>query len=225
MISIGVIKRGKYGNRLIDNVRKNSDFRISSVEIPPLLPEFIEEPGDFLAGLNLEKSVFSSDLVIAYTVHPDLTCEIIRLAGENGAHAVIFAGREVRVGSRSRLEKMAEKYNLHVEVHDICCAIEKCNHPVVDEFASRFGKPELEISVKDGMITNVKVVRSAPCGSTWHAASGIIGINLKDAPARAGLLVQQYPCRAVRGIKGGIHKAAQLHKEAVESAIRGIKDE
>jgi hypothetical protein len=225
MISIGVIKRGKYGNRLIDNIRKNSDLRISSVEIPPMLPDFIEEPGDFLAGLNLEKGVFSSDLVIAYTLHPDLTGEIIRLAGENGGRAVIFAGGETRVGNRSRLEKIAKKYNIHVEVHDICCDIEKCGHPVVDEFASHFGKPDLGISVKDGIITNVKVIRSSPCGSTWHAASGLVGININDAPARAGLLVQQYPCRALRGTKGGIHKAAQLHKEAVESAIRGIKDE
>ncbi len=221
MISIGVIKRGKYGNRLIDNIRKNSDFRISSVEIPTSLPEFIEEPGDFLAGLNLDKSVFSSDLIIAYTLHPDLSSGIIRLAGENGAHAVIFAGGEARVGSRTELEKMAEKYNLHVEVHNICCSIEKCGHPVVDEFASRFGKPELGISANDGMITSVKVIRSAPCGSTRHAASGLVGIKIQDAPARAGLLVQQYPCRALRGIKGGIHKAAQFHKEAVESAIRG----
>jgi hypothetical protein len=64
----------------------------------------------------------------------------------------------------------------------------------------------------------VEVLRGAPCGSTWHIAKGLVGAGIKDAPAKAGLLVQQYPCRAVRGVKGGIHKAGELHKKAVEMA-------
>jgi hypothetical protein len=51
-------------------------------------------------------------------------------------------------------------------------------------------------------------------------AKGLIGKSIDDAPAYAGLLVQHYPCRAVRGMKGGIHKAAQLHKNAVEKALK-----
>ncbi len=218
MISIGVISRGKYGLRLIENIKKNSDFKVSSIQIPEQLPDFIEAPGDFLAGLNLDKSVFSSDLVIAYTLHPDLTPEIVRLAGESGAHAVIIAGGAARAGGLSELKNLSEQYNIHVEVHEICCDIEKCGNNVVDEFASCFGMPELRITTKGGLVSNVEVLRGAPCGSTWHMAKGLSGISAKDAPAKAGLLVQQYPCRALRGIKGGIHKAAQLHKKAVKKA-------
>lgn len=89
----------------------------------------------------------------------------------------------------------------------------------MDEFASCFGRPEVKITTKGGIILNVEVVRGAPCGSTWHMAKALEGTSAKDAPAKAGLLVQQYPCRALRGIKGGIHKAAELHKEAVEKAL------
>jgi len=46
--------------------------------------------------------------------------------------------------------------------------------------------------------------------------------SIEEAPAYAGLLVQQYPCRAVRGTAGGIHKAAQLHKKAVEKHWREV---
>lgn len=219
MISIGVITRGKYGRRLIDNIKKNSDFRVSSIELPELLPDFIESPQDFIAGLNLDKSIFSNDLIIAYILHPDLTPEIVRLAGENGARAVIIAGGAARAGGLSELQKISGKYNMHIEVHEICCDIQQCGNEVVDEFASCFARPRLKITTKAGLITNVEVLHGAPCGSTWHMAKGLVGASIKDAPGKAGLLVQQYPCRAVRGIKGGIHKAGELHKKAVENAL------
>lgn len=219
MMSIGVISRGKYGKRLIENIKNNSKFKISSQEIPETLPDFIEAPGDFIAGLNLDKSVFSNDLVIAYTLHPDLTPEIVRLAGENGARAVIIAGGAARAGGLSELKNISEKYNMHIEVHEICCDMEQCGNNIVDEFASCFGMPKLRITTKGGIVSNVEVIRGAPCGSTWHMAKGLVGISTEDAPAKAGLLVQQYPCRALRGIKGGIHKAGELHKKAVEMAL------
>ncbi len=41
MISIGVIKRGKYGERLVQNIKKNSDFKVASIDIPESLTELI----------------------------------------------------------------------------------------------------------------------------------------------------------------------------------------
>jgi hypothetical protein len=218
MITISVITRGKYGHRLIENIKKKSNFKVSTIEIPEVLPDFIEAPGEFLAALNLDKSVFSSDLIIAYILHPDLTPEIVRLAEENGARAVIIAGGTARAGGLSKLQEISAKYNMHIEIHDICCDMEQCGNEVVDEFTSCFGRPELKITTKAGLITKVEVLRGAPCGSTWHMAKGLVGTTIKDAPSKAGLLVQQYPCRALRGIKGGIHKAGELHKKAVEMA-------
>lgn len=220
MISIGVVTRGKYGRRLIENIKRNSDFPVSSIELPGSLPDFIEDPGEFLASLNPDKKVLSSDLVILYTLHPDLTPEIVRLAGESGARSVIIAGGMSGAGGREELDELAGKYDMHIEVHEICCELEKSGDLIVDEFASLFGSPKVRITAKNGVISNVEVLRSAPCGSTWHMAKGLDGIKIKDASSRAGLLVQQYPCRAVRGTKGGIHKAAELHKKAVEKAQR-----
>ncbi|TRZ90794.1 MAG: hypothetical protein D4R88_03010 [Methanosarcinales archaeon] len=225
MISVGVVTRGKYGRRLIENIETNSDFSVSSIELPESLPDFIEDPKEFIKCLNLDKKALSSDLVIAYTLHPDLTPEIVRLAGENGARAVIIAGGMSRAGGQLELEELSGKYNMHIEVHEICCEIGECGDNVVDRFASCFGIPEVKISLRNGIISKIKVIRGAPCGSTQHMANGLIGKSIEDAPAYAGLLVQQYPCRAVRGTKGGIHKAAQLHKKAVEKSLREINDE
>jgi malate dehydrogenase (oxaloacetate-decarboxylating) len=220
MISIGVITRGKYGLRLIENIRNNSNFKVSSLELPESLPDFIEEPAEFVKGLDLDRSFFSNDLIITYIIHPDLTPEIARIAGENGAHAVIIAGGAAKAGGRDELLDISKKYGIHIEIHEICCDIGRSSNKTVMDFGSCFGRPQIRITTKDGIISDILVIRGAPCGSTWHMAKNLIGSKTEDAPAKGGLLVQQYPCRAIRGSKGGIHKAAKLHKEAVEKALK-----
>lgn len=222
MITIGVIIRGKYGWRLIENIRNNSNLEVSSIELPESLPDFIEAPDEFIEGLRLDKNFFSKDLIITYIMHPDLTPEIVRLAGKNGACAVIIAGGAARAGSADELLNLSKKYGIHIEIHEICCDIGLSGDNAVTEFAACFGRPEIHITTKDGLISSVKVIRGAPCGSTWHMAKGLVGTKVKDAPAKGGLLVQQYPCRAIRGTAGGIHKAAKLHKEAVEKALNEV---
>lgn len=220
MISIGVITRGKYGLRLVENIRTHSSFKVSSIEIPEALPDFIEEPAEFINGLNLGRSFFSNDLIITYIMHPDLTPELIRKAGECGAHAVIIAGSVSNAGGLDELEIISRKYGIHIEIHEICCEIGQSTNSTIREFSALFGMPQIKISTENGIISNVSVTRGAPCGSTWHMAKNLIGTKVKVAPAKGGLLIQQYPCRAMRGAKGGIHKAGKLHKEAVEKALK-----
>jgi hypothetical protein len=219
---VGVVKRGKYGERLLETIKSRTDFQVVSAEVPQQLPGFIEDPGEFVKGLSLDPKVFEADLLILYTFHPDLTPEIVRLAGAHGVKAVIIPGGIGRAGSIGELEKIAEKYNIHIEVDEICCTLEECGVPAVDEFAKRLGRPELEVETSGGRISNVKVLRGSPCGSTWHSAQGLVGKTVEEAPSLAGLLCQQYPCRAVRGTPGGIHTSGDLHKDAMERAL-GIK--
>ena len=50
-------------------------------------------------------------------------------------------------------------------------------------------------------------------------AKEIVGMPVKDAPPKAGLLIQHYPCRASRGDLGGIHESGELHKQAFIKAL------
>lgn len=213
---IGVITRGKYGKRLIETLKSKSDFDIVTAELPANLPEFIDEPGDFLNNLDLNNKVFKSDILITYSLHPDLTSEIARVAGSSGVKALIVPGGKSRA-PMDELEKYSREYGIYIEVDDICCSIKPC--PETSEFTSLFGQPVLDIETDNEKITKVDVIRGAPCGSTWHMAEKLVSTNIEDAPSYAGLLIQQYPCRAVRGNKGGIHESAELHKKAVERAL------
>jgi len=61
---VGVVKRGKYGERLLDTIKSKTDFQVVSVEVPQYLPGFIEDPEEFVQGLNwipgYSRLIFSS---------------------------------------------------------------------------------------------------------------------------------------------------------------------
>lgn len=203
----------------METILRHTDFQVVSVEVPEVLPDFIEDPEEFVKDLNLDPKIFQADLLILYTLHPDLTPEIVRMAGEMGVKAAIIPGGIGRAGSIGELERIADKYGIHIEVDEICCTLEKCGIPEVDEFAKKLGRPELEVQTKDGRISRVNVLRGSPCGATWHAAEGVVGKSVAEAPSMTGLFCQQYPCRAVRGTPGGIHTSGDLHKDAMERAL------
>jgi hypothetical protein len=106
---------------------------------------------------------------------------------------------------------------MDIEVDETCCTLEpnSFNRP----FADIFGSPVLKVKTENGKIAKVEVIKGAPCGSTWHMARELVGVPVKDAPPKAGLLIQQYPCRAIRGEMGGIHESAELHKQALITAL------
>lgn len=220
MLTIGVITRGKYGRRLLDTLAAHTKFKVTSADIPQTLPNLIDEPAPFVDKLDLDTAVLSSNLLITYSLQPDITPEIVRRAARSGSKAVIIPGSWSNAGDPRELERISEQYGTRILVEDICCEIGDDADPIVNEFASVLGRPLLDVQVVDGRVSDVKVIRGAPCGSTWWMAEQLKGMPVSEAPARAGLLVQQYPCRAVRGTLGGIHRSAELHKQAVEDAIR-----
>jgi len=216
MTVIGVITRGKYGHRLVDVVKEHSDFSVVTVDLPEFVPIFIEEPDEFLENLNFDLRVFSADLVVTYSLHPDLTSAIAKLAAEAGVRSLIIPGGSSRA-SVPELKQISEASGMDIEVDETCCTLEpnSFNRP----FADIFGSPVLKVKTENGKIAKVEVIKGAPCGSTWHMAKELVGVPVKDAPPKAGLLIQQYPCRAIRGEMGGIHESAELHKQALIKAL------
>lgn len=220
MTNIGVICRGKYGTRLVETILSKTNFEVVSTSVPEHLPNFIDEPEEYLDTLNLNADVFFADVVITYSLHPDLTPKIIEKAGKAGVKVLIVPGGASKTPI-VELYQIAEKYNMHIEIEEICCNLN--GNEYTAPFTDRLSQPLVEIKTENGIISDVKVIKGALCGSTWFMAEELKGTIIKDAPAKAGLLIQQYPCRAVRGTMTGIHKAAQIHKNAVTCALKKTK--
>lgn len=220
MLTIGVITRGKYGKRLLETIERYTDFKAFYDAIPSVLPDFIEYPASFVDDLALKAEVFSTDLVITYSLHPDITPEIVCRAARSGVKAVIIPGGRSLAGDPHVLDEISAKYHTRILIEDICCMICSDTDPTIHEFSSKLGCPVLQIEIADNTIKKIEVIKGAPCGSTWWMAKDLLGVPVREAPSRAGLSVQHYPCRAERGTKKGIHISARLHKKAIEDAIQ-----
>ena len=217
-MKVGIITRGRYGHRVIDTIKKWTDMSVVSTGLPePELSNFIEEPEKIVE--QIDKSVFDVDLLMSYALHPDLNPEIVKLSGKLGVKAVIIPGGARRAGSLEELNQISKEYGIAIEVTEICCSHASSDDETINEFLSKLGRPEYKIETKNGKVSNVEVVRGAPCGSSFRVAEQLIGLDLKEAPIKGGWFTQIYPCRASRGIKGKIHTSAEIHKKAVEDAL------
>ncbi len=216
MTIIGIITRGKYGRRLVETLRSKTGLEAIVAQLPENVPQLIDEPLQFLEKTGFNYEVFDADIIITYSLHPDLTSAIANLAANNEVKALIVPGGRSRAPVQE-LQKISRDSGIYIENDEICCTLRE--NTFTSDFTSKLGTPELEISLSEDKVSEVRVIRGAPCGSTWYMADKLKGVNVKEAPSMAGLLVQQYPCRAVRGTHGGIHESAEVHKRAVERAL------
>ena len=151
---------------------------------------------------------------------------IPELAGEIGAGSVLVPVDDYKLVPRG-LERQLSEELLEMGIPSSFprpfCSLSKGPGPI-GVFASSFGLPELEIEVKDGLVRSVRVLRGAPCGSTHHMASRLVGVPAREAPRLAGLYVQTYPCLASHARDPVIGEdmiglSATLAKRAVERSL------
>ena len=101
-------------------------------------------------------------------------------------------------------------------------------HPLIREFAKRYGRPEFSCSVADGKITACEVIREAPCGNTRYIAERLAGVAVERGPEEAGLMHHYYPCWGgmdgdpVRGEHTLLHIAATMSQNAVKRALEDV---
>ena len=77
----------------------------------------------------------------------------------------------------------------------------------------------------------VRVLRGAPCGSTWFIAREITGLEIGEAGGAAGMALFRYPCYAstkwdptrdrLHLMDLAAHIAKLAVEEAIEKALRG----
>lgn len=97
-------------------------------------------------------------------------------------------------------------------------------------YGSCFGYPELEVRMKGGRISEVRVRRGAPCGATWSAASKMVGQTPEEAEVKMGLAVQ-FGCIAdpanwePLGGQSPVHLAAKVHQTAMRKALQQASDQ
>lgn len=192
-----VFQRGCGGKHVISGMRKHSDIDVVSFTVDGHLPQIVDNPQDFL------DQDFEADLIFDHLHHRDLSEYLVKIAKKKGI-PIIVPGMNIEGAINPR----------------ICCSL-----VLGDKLPGfeKFGNPEFELSTKDGTVSDIKVVRGAPCGATWDAAEKVKGMKIEDAISRIGLEVQ-FLCGAASGYdvakskKAPLHLAGEVHSKALEKA-------
>ncbi len=172
------------------------------ISIDTFLPDFIEEPADFV-----DKN-FSADLVLNYLNHPDLVYYLIMLCER----------KNIPVVSPGKKGKGFTPFT--------CCGLGKSD--TLGAYGEKFGTPEYKVELEGDRIRDITVIRGAPCGATWDALQEYIGCLIDDVLVRLPRQVQ-YFCSAdpsgfdpVSG-KSPVHFAGYVHIAALKHAIEKAK--
>jgi hypothetical protein len=82
-----------------------------------------------------------------------------------------------------------------------------------------------DVLTSGGRISELRVVRGAPCGATWDAAERVRGLPLEEAIVRIGLETQFFCTADPAGWdpmygKSPVHFAGDLHSAALKKALQ-----
>lgn len=172
---------------------------ITVIAINKHLPEFIDEPEEFI------DSDIVADLVLDYLTHPDLSHYLIQVCS-NKKIPVIASG----------------KHSELAYTPFTCCGLGK--HKQLGSYGKHFGFPEYKVKLEGERIKKIETVRGAPCGATWEVSEEVVGVSVDEALTLLPRLVQ-YLCTAnpsrfdpVTG-KSPVHFAGHAHHAALKKAI------
>jgi hypothetical protein len=218
MLKVVIVTDGPYGDRAYEHISEEFDTEFIELEQPAsMFADDIEIPEEAV------KKIQGSDLLITYTLHPDLTLDLVELFHDKVKWIIVAAWRGE--GFKNQVERFG-----NVTCPENMCDLQENGNPVFDKFVSRFGRPIVRINCQGDKIVDIEVLRSSPCGSTFFVAEEMIGQDLENLPIKAGLKLQHYPCRAPKmrlfaDDECKKEMAANFHKEAFESAIKKKSEE
>ncbi len=215
---------------LCDHCRDTYGIDFSSdivdvLELPAVLPFYIDRPRDYLG-----EQLAPHDITLAINVHEELLLALPTLAAEAGSEAIIAPCEHpawISRWARDTVGKRCRELGLGWAAPKPFCSLTPGRHPAIDRFVEYFrvGFPELEVTVKDGLIRAAKVRRSAPCGNTYYVAFNLMGATA-DASVieRVAKYWHSFPCVASMEMDRELgdtilHLSGYHHYEAIRQAL------
>ncbi|MBI4813409.1 MAG: thymidylate synthase [Methanobacterium sp.] len=192
-MKIYLLISGKYGSRVVNNLAEHgmASNIVGMEEFPQDLPEFIE---DFTS--YIPKNLPPADLIIAVGLSGDINMIVPQVALETGAKSAIIPVYDPQQMPPGLQQEIAESApGVTIVFPKPFCSLEVMGDPYIDQFAIKFGKPQLSIQA-DKYIKKVEALRGAPCGSTNFIAKALWSTPVDDAELEAAHKLHNYPCNA-----------------------------
>lgn len=201
-----VFQQNGSGDKKIDGLRKYGKdlFELEVINIVQELPMVLDDTSAYLPD------DISCDLVLDFLRHSDLSADLADRCLQKDI-PVIASGKKI-VGKRAIMPPT-------------CCGLPRLEG--LGSYGDNFGAPEFAVEIEDGKISDIKVIRGAPCGASWEAAKRLIGHPADDAVRKIGLETQFF-CYADPGGwdpihgKSPVHFAGKIHSKGLRKAIEEV---
>jgi len=193
---------------------------VGVLTFPAVLPAIVEKPQEFLPP-----SVPDHDVLLALAVNEEILAAFVeRFAIGKGIVIPIEAGEWISPHGVATITTLCNAKGIEVAFPKPFCSFDPPQGSVLGEFrkAFRIGKPQIEFSVRDGVIAETTAVCSAPCGATYYMARWLKGARVDENLTHVvEKLLSCYPCTAGHTIdpefKDSImHQACKIQKRIVD---------
>ncbi len=213
-----VLFQGRYGQRILENIRRFAPeaWTVDAWRVPSPLPPVVDDltfPPEVLPT-----DLPAADLVLSLGENIDVARLVPAVVECTGARAVIAPVDNVAwlpdsLG-RQLHTQLAEIGVTTVFPKPFCSLTEQSynvrqhkvsfDEPAIGEFAHYFGCPVFRIDCDDQWIIEVNVERDTPCGCARAVADQLVGVDVQESVAQAGLFHHRYPCLATQCVDPGL---------------------
>lgn len=219
--------QGFYGIRIVENMKRVApvDWRILNFHISKELPQIIEKPEDIVDGLKLlgvwDLIVFLGESPSAFMLLPS----IVKAVSVSSVIAPVDDYSWLPLGLERQVKGELQSLGVRAVFPRPFCSLTPTGVEAIDRFIELFGTPKLELVLSRNIIKSVRVIRGAPCGSTWYVAEKLIGSKAEFAESRGATLAQTYPCLASRRFErilsdAPIHVSARIIAKSISEAMK-----
>ena len=235
-LRILAVTQGLWGKRIAENIQAHasSDWLVETWAASRLIPPIVDDPEEFLPPELPEV-----DIVLALGEMAGLAQLVPDIARVTKARAVIAPidhNASLPPGLVNQLGKWLEEIGVAVVFPKPFCSLTESTYnrtplvityqdPFIQRFARHFGRPEFRVTLAEGRIKKVEVVRDSACGCACHVAEKISGAPVNDAIEEAGMLHHHYPCLASMKRDSDymdtlMHVSGNLLRDAIKAEIR-----
>ncbi|MHA2082942.1 MAG: DUF166 domain-containing protein [Candidatus Thorarchaeota archaeon] len=201
---------------------------IGMYRVSPPSGQMFDDPKELVKDISFHEC----DLLLIVGVHHDLLSSVDMLVEETGARAVIAPIEDpqwIPPGLREQVRESLNEIGIESAFPKPFCNFVPGEGKLIDEFIEtyRIGMPLYESEVKNDEVSEIAVMRSAPCGNSWYVAMKVRGQNIHDQENLFDVIAKAhhaYPCTASmakdREIGDALlHIAGYNHRYAVCDAV------
>lgn len=145
------------------------------IDFPSVLPFVLEKPEKYVPA-NIPKH----DVLLSIHIHEQILLEILARCKQWGTQGVVVPLEAPGWISASAIRQalaICARNNIEISFPKPFCSFNPPRGGVLAEFRKSFhiGFPDVDLTIKNGVITGARVNVSAACGATYYVARWLVG--------------------------------------------------